>query len=45
MKIVAILLTLIVVALAGCKGERVPKPKTDTATQTYFPDPGAFRAV
>lgn len=42
----AILLTLFVLAPAGCKGERVPKPKTDTpAAQHHAPDPVSFRAV
>ena len=32
MKIAAILLTLAVLAPAGCNGERGPKPKTDAVT-------------
>ena len=46
MKVAAILLTFIVLAAAGCKGERVPKPKTDTATAYHHnPVAGPLRPV
>ena len=46
MKAVAILLVLIALASEGCKGERVPKPKTDApAVQQYTPGMGSFQVV
>ena len=46
MKIAAILLTLAVLAPAGCNGERGPKPKTDAATAyDRIPVTGPLRPV